>query len=197
MKKYLKDYIYENFKVIFAIFLFIIIGLVLGIFIFNISEETVKSGIIQSAKSTLEIAKEEKFEGINIILNSIVMNFFVILIIYFSSITLIPKALINIVSILKGISLGLYIPVLFNIFGISNGILSLIIYIIIPNIIYISSYIFLCNNAILFHNKIIEEDFKLSNLCFEMIKIVIVFSLMLVSVILEQVAVMVIINNYF
>lgn len=197
MKKYLKEYIYINFRNIFTIFLFIVIGLVVGIAIFHSSGENVRNEIINNAMNTLNIAKNQNFEGINIIINSIKMNFCIILIIYFASITLIPKLLINIVSLLKGISLGLYIPVLFNIFGISSGIFSLILLIIIPNLIYIAPYIFLSNNAILFHDKIINEDFKISTIFSEAIKIVIVFSLMLVSTMLEQIAAMVIIGNYF
>lgn len=196
MKKYLKEYIYSNFNNIFTIFLFIIIGLVVGIVVFHTSNETVKTDIINNAINTLDIAKNKNFEGINITINSICMNLFVIFTIYFASITLIPKLLINMISLLKGISLGLYIPVLFSIFGISNGILSLVLLIIIPNLIYITSYIFLSNNAILFHDKIIKENFKISFICIEAIKIVIVFSLMLVAVMLEQIAAVVIIGNY-
>lgn len=196
MKKYLKDYIYNNSKNIFTIFLFIVIGLVVGIFIFNVSDENLKQEIIQSIRNTLYISKNNNFEGINIIINSLSTNITLICIIYFISLTLIPRLLINLVSMLKGISLGLYIPVLFNIFGISNGIISLLILIVIPNIIYISSYIYLCNNAILFHKKILEEGFKFSNFCLESVKVVITFSLMLASVILEQISVIIIISRF-
>ena len=130
MKKYLKEYIYENLKSIIIILSFIIIGLVVGIISFNISNQEIKTEIILSVKNTLDIAKNENFEGINILFNSIGINIFVISIIYFSAVTLIPKLFINLVSFFKGISLGLYIPILFNIFGIGNGILSLILFLV-------------------------------------------------------------------
>lgn len=196
MKKYLKEYIYENLKSIIIILSFIIIGLVVGIISFNISNQEIKTEIILSVKNTLDIAKNENFEGINILFNSIGINIFVISIIYFSAVTLIPKLFINLVSFFKGISLGLYIPILFNIFGIGNGILSLILLIILPNIIYIAAYIYMCNNSILFHNKVVEQGIKLSIICVEMFKIVITLALFIGSVILEQIGIFVVINNY-
>ena len=196
MKKYLKEYIYENLKSIIIILSFIIIGLVVGIISFNISNQEIKTEIILSVKNTLDIAKNENFEGINILFNSIGINIFVISIIYFSAVTLIPKLFINLVSFFKGISLGLYIPILFNIFGIGNGILSLILLIILPNIIYIAAYIYMCNNSILFHNKVIEQGIKLSIICVELFKIVITLALFIGSVILEQIGIYIVINNY-
>ena len=196
MKKYLKEYIYENLKSIIIILSFIIIGLVVGIISFNISNQEIKTEIILSVKNTLDIAKNENFEGINILFNSIGINIFVISIIYFSAVTLIPKLFINLVSFFKGISLGLYIPILFNIFGIGNGILSLILLIILPNIIYITAYIYMCNNSILFHNKVVEQGIKLSIICVEIFKIVITLALFIASVILEQIGIFVVINNY-
>lgn len=196
MKKYLKEYIYENLKSIIIILAFIIIGLVVGIISFNISNEDIKTEIISTVRNTLDISKNENFEGINILFNSIGTNLFVISIIYFSAITLIPKIIINIVSFFKGISLGLYIPILFYIFSIGDGILSLIFLIILPNIIYIAAYIYMCNNSILFHNKVIEHGIKLSIVCVEFFKIVITLALFIASVILEQIGIFVVINNY-
>lgn len=196
MKKYLKEYIYENLKSIIIILSLIIIGLVVGIISFNISNQEIKTEIILTVKNTLDISKDENFEGINILFNSIGINIFVISIIYFSAVTLIPKLFINLVSFFKGISLGLYIPILFNIFSIGNGILSLILLIILPNIIYISAYIYMCNNSILFHNKVIEQGIKLSIICVEIFKIVITLALFIGSVILEQIGIYIVINNY-
>jgi len=196
MKKYLRDYIYNNIKNIFTIFFVVVIGLVVGIVLFNISEVSIKNEIIQSVTNTLNVSKSKNFEGINIMMNSLTTNMFLIGIIYFISLTLIPKLLINLVSLLKGVSIGLYIPVIFSIFGVGNGILVLLILIIIPNIVYIASYIYLCNNSILFHERISEEGFKISTLCLECIKVVITFSLILVSVILEQISVSLIISRF-
>lgn len=196
MKKYLKEYIQENINSIIVILLFIIFGLVVGIFCFNISNKEIKNEIILNVKNTLDIAKSENFEGINIILNSIGVNIFIIAIIYFSAITLIPKILINITSFLKGVSLGLYIPVLFNILGVSEGVVSLILLIVLPNIIYIAAYIYMCNNSIIFHEKVLEHGIKFSIVCLESLKIVITFALIISSIILEQVGVFIVINNY-
>lgn len=196
MKKYLREYIYTNFKNIVMIFTFIIIGIAMGIIIFNTSEEVVKNEIVQNAKNIIDISKNQNFEGINIIINSISLNFIMITIIYFAAVTLIPRVIINIISMLRGISIGLYIPVLFSIFGIGNGFIALIILIIIPNIINISSYIYLCSNAIIFNKKIIDEGFKISVFLYEITKIIIAFSLILLSVILEQVGVIIIIGNF-
>ena len=196
MKKYLKEYIQENFNSIIMIVLFITIGLVVGILGFYISDEIIKNEIILNVRNTLDIAKNENFECINILLNSFVTNIFIIAIIYFSTITLIPKILINLTSFFKGISIGLYISILFSIFGIYDGIIALFFLIVLPNIIYISAYIYMCNNSIIFHNKVLKHEVKVSIICLECIKLVIALVLIISSIILEQIGVFIVINNY-
>jgi hypothetical protein len=171
-------------------------GLVVGICIFNFTEDTLKDQFIGEVKSTLELAKDENFEGINIIFNGLLLNFFIVLIIYFSSLTLIPNILIDFITFIKGIMVGIFIPIIFIIFGNGKGILAILLYNIIPNIIYLIPYLYLCNNSLLFHNSLINVGVKISIILSEIVKIIISFSFILISILIEQLASCILIHMY-
>lgn len=196
MREYLKEYIYNNFKDITFILFFIIFGLVVGIALFNISDITVKEEIVNNVNQTINISKTESFEGVNIILNGVFMNLILIGMIYFCSITLIPKILIYCITLLKGISLGLYIPILFYLLSPTNALISLLILILIPNVIYLFAYIFICNNSILFHERLFNGNIKFIEVLGELLKVVIAFSIIVVSILVEQVAVVILLNKF-
>ena len=82
MKKYLRNYIEENFKILSIIFFCIIIGLVVGIIFYNVINPTLKEEIIKSMRQTLELTKQENFTGINVIRNGMVANAVLVMIIY-------------------------------------------------------------------------------------------------------------------
>ena len=172
MKKYFKEYISQNFKVLTILFICLIIGIVMGVAIYHILDDGVKTELINTMKSTLDLTKQE-----NIILT---------LIIYLISLTLISPYLISILSITKGFAIGIYIPTLFQIFNFGNGILAMILLIIIPNLVYIPSYVYMCTNSINFNYNLINGENKMSLVVKEIIKIVVGFSLMFLGVILEQ-----------
>ena len=196
MKKYLKNYIEKNIKNILFILFFIIIGLVIGIVLFNLLDLELRDQVILSIKDTLNIARDNNFEGINIINNGIILNIIILAIIYFSSITFIPNVLINLITFLKGMSIGIYLSTIFSIFDFSNALVTSIIIILLPNIIYIPSYIYLCNNTLLLHCKIIEKNIKIYNLGIEVLKIIMGFSVIFLSVVLEQLGAITVINRY-
>ena len=196
MEKYLKNYIEKNIKNILFILFFITIGLVMGIVMFETLDVQLKESIIAEIKNNLEMTKKSGFEGINMISNGIFFNVIIISIIYFSVITFIPKIIINLVSTLKGISMGMYVATLFSIFNIGNAVVISIFLILLPNIIYIPAYIFICDNALLLHVNIENKNLKLYKLGIEVIKIIIGFSMIFLSILLEQISVISIINRY-
>ena len=126
MKKYFKEYISQNFKVLTILFICLIIGIVMGVAIYHILDDGVKTELINTMKSTLDLTKQENFQGINIIKNGMISNIILTLIIYLISLTLISPYLISILSITKGFAIGIYIPTLFQIFNFGNGIIALI-----------------------------------------------------------------------
>lgn len=186
MKVFLQDFIRDNIKMISILTLCMVIGLIVGIFMYQMISPGVRSELINSMKSTLDLSKQEGFEGINIIRNGMISNLILVLIIYLMSLTLISPYLISILSLFKGLAIGIYIPTLLQIFGPSKGVLAIFLLVIIPNLVYIPSYLFLCTNSIRFHLSLIGDENKFTVLMKESFKIMLGFSIMFVGVILEQ-----------
>ena len=194
MKKYLINYIRENFKIFKAISVFIIIGIIIGIFLFNFLPNDIIDNIISSSKATLNLAKENNFEKTNIILNGTINNLILLSIIYISSLLIIAEQTSLLISTVKGLSIGFYAVNLINIFGIKNGIISILCLIIVPNIIYLPTFIFTLINSINFHYITVREKFNISYLIKEVYNLIISISLIFLSVILEQTMCNIVIN---
>lgn len=186
MKNKIFEYINHNIKTISVITLFIILGIIIGLFLYQFISNGIKNDFINTMKSTLELTKNVNFEGINIIKNGLISNIFLVIIIYMLSLTLFSTYFITLISFFKGLSIGMYIPTLFNIFGMSKGVLATLLLIIIPNLVYIPSYVFLSTNSIKFHYLLLSGESKIVVLLREIVKVVIGFSIMFLGVILEQ-----------
>ncbi len=196
MKEYLKVYVEENYKIIKIIGMCFLIGLVVGVIFFGFVNDGIKNEFIGSLKNTLDLSKNNNFESINIIKNGIVANFILLFIIYFCSITLIAPILICMVTFFKSFSIGIYIPIIFNVFGASKGIIVTILLVVLPNLLYIPAFIFSSTNAIKFHYSLFEkkETGLLFNLMRELMYIFIAFSIIILSVVVEQLVSLNVIN---
>ena len=197
MKKYLRNYIEENFKILSIIFFCIIIGLVVGIIFYNIINPTLKEEIIKSMRQTLELTKQENFTGINVIRNGMVANAVLVMIIYLISLSLITPYLMSVLSISKGLAIGVYIPTLFQIFGPSKGIVALLLLVVLPNLIYIPAYMYISANSLRFNYGIIsKENSRTSLVVKESVKLLIGFSIMFLSIVIEQFTTLGVISLY-
>lgn len=197
MKKYLRNYIEENFKILSIIFFCIIIGLVVGIILYNVINPTLKEEIIKSMRQTLELTKQENFTGINVIRNGMVANAVLVMIIYLISLSLIAPYLISVLSISKGLAIGVYIPTLFQIFGPSKGIVALLLLVVLPNLIYIPAYMYISANSLKFNYGIIsKENSRTSLVVKESVKLLIGFSIMFLSIVIEQFSTLGVISLY-
>lgn len=196
MKEYLKVYVEENYKIIKIIGMCFLIGLVVGVIFFGFVNDGIKNEFIGSLKNTLDLSKNNNFESINIIKNGIVANFILLFIIYFCSITLIAPILICMVTFFKSFSIGIYIPIIFNVFGASKGIIVTLLLVVLPNLLYIPAFIFSSTNAIKFHYSLFEnkESGILFNLIRELMYIFIAFSIIILSVVVEQLVSLNVIN---
>lgn len=188
MLDYLREYIKENIKIISVLFLCVIIGLVVGMLVYKIIPSNSNIELINTLKNTLEYTKQEDFVGINVIKNGVISNSILVAIIYFSSITLIAPFIVCIMNFVKGLAIGLYIPTIFYVFGFGNGILILLLLVVIPNLVYLPAYIYLSINSLKFHYELFEikEEGKIGLTLREILKIVLGFSVIILSVILEQ-----------
>ncbi len=189
MKEYLLNYIKTNFKTIKTLLICLVIGVVIGVVIYQLIDENIRDELISSVSSTLSIAKGEGFEGINVLKNGILSNILISIIIYISSITLISPVCICALNVIRGVSIGIYISTIFAVFGIGSGILATILIIVLPNLIYIPAYIYMCTNSVNFHYLIIDKSSRenfLKELVKESYRFIIAFSLMILSVLIEQ-----------
>lgn len=197
MKKYLRNYIEENFKVLSIIFFCLIIGLVIGIILYNMIDSTLKEEIINSMKQTLELTKQENFTGINVIKNGMIANAVLVMVIYLISLSLIAPYLISILSISKGLAIGVYVPTLFQIFEPSKGLVALLLLVVLPNLIYIPAYMYISTNSLKFNYSIVsKESSKTSLVTKESIKLLIGFSIMFLSIVVEQLTTLGVISLY-
>lgn len=187
MLDYIKKYIEDNLKNIFLLFSIIIIGIIFGIIFYQFVPSGTKEQLINTLRITLNSCKQEDFESVNVIKNGIISNCILIVLVYASALTLIAPTCICMINALKAFSIGLYIPTLFQVFGFGNGILALLFLVIIPNIIYIPAFIYLSANSINFHFSLIGSNENRFKLIFsESFKLILASSIIVLSVIIEQ-----------
>lgn len=198
MKEFLKKYIEENYKILKIISICFIIGLVVGILVYAFINDGIKNEYIKTLKNTLDLSKDSGFENVNIIKNGMISNGILLFIIYFCSITIIAPMLICMTTFFKSFSIGIYIPVIFNVFGVSKGFLVTLLLVIIPNILYIPAYIFSTTNAIKFHYFLFEKKDTgvIFGLLKELIYVFISFSIIILSIVLEQLVTLNVVDIY-
>ena len=196
LKQYITKYVKENFKIIQILSFILLLGMISGIVVFSFLSNDIKNEFVSTIKSNLDIAKTTNFEGINIIKNGISSNLYLSLAIYFMAITLIAPILVILVVALKGFSIGVFISSIISLFGIGKGILVVLVLVLLPNIIYIPSFIYLCVNSINFHYMIMEDKDKIKSFGKESYKYILVMSLFVLSLIIEQLTSYLVINMY-
>lgn len=132
-----------------------IFGILVGFIIFAFLGDGNKQELIEMIRGTIDITSKEGFEGINIIQNGMQINVIVMVIFMFSSFTVVSFLVVSAIILFKGISLSMYICILFSVFGALKGIISTILVAIIPNLILIIIYIFLGIECIKVSNEIL------------------------------------------
>ena len=108
-------------------------------------------------------------------------------VIYLLALSFICPYLIGSLSLLKGFSIGLYVPTIFYIFGLKNGIIATSLMVVLPNIFYIVSFIYSCTNAYNLNLKLMnKEGTKIMIIAQEIIRIAVSFSFVFLGVFIEQ-----------
>ena len=187
MLEYINRYIEENLKNIVALLSFILIGIIFGLIFYQFLPSGTKEELVNTLRTTLDLSKNENFENVNVIKNGVISNSILVLVIYIATLTLIAPAVISTTCVFKGFSIGLYIPTLFQVFGFGNGILSLILLVILPYIIYIPAFVFLAVNSINFHFNLVNSNINRFKLVIsEVYKLILGISIIVLSVIVEQ-----------
>ena len=157
MKKKIQKYIIYNIKNITFFSVMFVIGIILGIIFFTTLNADNKAEILSSILNSVSLIQQEGFEKISILKNSLLINFYLVMLMFISTFTFFPFFINSGVILFKGISLSNYICLLFNIFGIGKGIFFMFFVAIIPNILQILLYIFIANESCLINEEIKKE----------------------------------------
>lgn len=152
MKEILKDYIVRNKKNFIIIIILFCVGIGIGIFFVNNSNEVQKNELNEYINNLiLKIKDSDNIKSFNLLGLSIKENIFSILIIWFLGCTIIGGIFIYIAIIYKGFSIGYTISAIIAVLGIKQGVTISIISLLLQNIFFLPAYFLIAENR----NKII------------------------------------------
>ena len=195
MNKSIQKYIVENLHTISKLLIIYFIGIVIGIILFNLSG--IKTDYVDIVRNVFDSVNEENFKSINVILNGLKNNALFIGLLYLSLITLIAPIVVCVLLMLKAIITGIYICCLFSVLGIGNGLIAVFLSVILPLLFTLSAYIFISTNIInLYISFTSDGKIEIKDILKNIYWLIISFSLISLSVVLEQVMTGIIFNLY-
>jgi hypothetical protein len=199
----LKDYILkllkENKKSIKVFIFCILLGLATGFISFNFLSMDNKQELVNSVKVTLDICKNENFEKVSILQNGLNSSFITVILFLIVSTTIVAPIVFCCIYFLKGFAIGIYISVIYSIFGFWNGTLSNFLINIIPNLIFIPVYIYIGIKTIDFHYYICGTNTlreKLKRLIYLGYSYIICMPFFFLSIVIEQIVFPIVLNIY-
>lgn len=195
MNKSIQKYICQNIGTIAKVLIVYAIGIVVGIVLFYATD--IKQEYVDIVKGVFDTTKQENFKSINIIANGIKNNTFYIVLLYSTLLTIIAPLLVCLFVIVKAIITGIYMCTIFCVFGLGKGFLATILGVIIPLIISLAGYIIICTNIInMFNSMSNGNKLELKDIIKQLYWLVISFSLISFSIVIEQLMTSVIFNMY-
>ena len=195
MNKSIQKYIVENIHTILKLLIIYFIGIAIGIILFNLSG--IKTDYVDIVRNVFDSVNEENFKSINVILNGLKNNALFIGLLYLSLITLIAPIVVCVLLMLKAIITGIYICCLFSVLGIGNGLIAVFLSVILPLLFTLSAYIFISTNIInLYISFTSDGKIEIKDILKNIYWLIISFSLISLSVVLEQVMTGIIFNLY-
>jgi hypothetical protein len=199
IKKWLKNYIIDNKYEVLLFSTLFLIGVVVGIMTYIFAGDEVRRVSMEAVTGVLDLSSKEEFLKSNIIMDGLKSNIILIGILILMSITLFGRWGIYIIMMLKGISIGLYTAVIFNVFGIWWGIVVNLLLVVLVNVVYVPAIIYLCIvlNNLNFDAFRTRNDGLTSKQLFGVIgSILFSFILIFSSIILEQIFSTIVLNIY-
>lgn len=189
-----------NNKYEVIVFSFIVlVGIVIGISTFLVAEDNTRRIATEAVTGVLDLSAKEEFIKADIILNGLKSNFIFITILFIFAMTLFGKWGIYISMLIKGIALGIYTSVLFNVFGFGYGLLVNILLVLLVNIIYIPALIYICVSLYNLNFDIFKMRNEVnisSSIIKSVFEVFTGFILIFSSIILEQIMSTVMLNIY-
>lgn len=199
LKKWIKNYFVNNKYDVLLFAAIITIGVFIGISTFLLSGEKTQGIVVESVTGVLDLSVKEEFIKANIIADGLKSNLVLILIMIFFSITLFGKWGIYIIMLLKGTGIGIYSAVLFTVFGFWWGLLVNMLLVIIINLIYIPSLIYIAVSLVglnFYAFKTRNDGLTSKQIFRTILDIFMGFVLIFSSVILEQILSTITLNIY-
>lgn len=142
LKKLISEYVYQNKKIVIGLFICIIIGIISGLSIYLLSNNVLKDKLSNQMLDAIKLSDNGEYIKTDIIYNGIRNNVIYILIMFGLSIMLYGSLLIYFLYIIKGMSIGIYIATLFNIFGFWWGLLVILLLVVLVNVVYLPAISF-------------------------------------------------------
>ena len=106
MKKKIQKYIIYNIKNITFFSIMFVIVIILGIIFFTTLNADNKAEILSSILNSVSLIQQEGFEKISILKNSLLINFYLVMLMFISTFTFFPFFINSGVILFKGISLS-------------------------------------------------------------------------------------------
>ena len=152
MKTILIDYIMRNKRNFIIIALLFCVGIAVGIFSVNNSNDAQKEDLNTYIVTLVTKIKEiDKIDNFDMLFLSIKENISTILIVWFLGCTIIGGVFIYLAIIYKGFTIGYTISAMIAVLGTKQGILISILSLLLQNIIFLPAFFIIAENR----NKII------------------------------------------
>lgn len=152
MKKVLINYIIKNKKSFFIIAIIFILGISLGIFFVNTSNDFQKDELNTYVKALIKNIKDtDNISKMDLLFLSIKQNVCFILFVWFLGCTIIGGLFIYVTILYKGFAIGYTISSIIAVLGVKNGIIFSCLSLLLQNIIFIPAFFIIAENR----NKII------------------------------------------
>lgn len=199
IKRWIKNYLIDNKYEVLLFCTIVIIGITIGITTFLVSSEKTQGIGVEAVTGVLNLSVKEEFIKANIIADGIKSNLILLLILFILSITLFGKWGIYAVMFIKGVGIGIYTVVLFNVFGLWWGLLVNIMLVLFVNLIYMPALIYIGISLVNFNFdlfKIRNDGLTSKKLLRVIANLMISFVFMFSSIILEQILSTVMLNIY-
>lgn len=187
-KRWLKKYINDNNKIIVILLISIIAGIIAGVVLYNFSVKEERITLKEQIVGVMQNHGKEVIKT-KVIYNGIKNNVGYILMLFIFSIMLFGNFLICFLFAIKGIAIGIYMAILFGIFGPWWGILVIIMLVILVNIVYLPAMIYIGTTFVDYNNSVFDKEkskFKNCTLSGTLLKTMFGIGIILSSIILEQ-----------
>lgn len=152
MKKVLIEYILRNKKNFIIIITLFCVGITIGIFFVNNSNNAQKEELNSYINTLVSKVKEtENIDNFKLITLSIKENASMILLVWFLGCTIIGGIFIYLAVIYKGFTIGYTISAMIAVLGFKEGIIISLVSLLLQNIIFLPAFFLIAENR----NKII------------------------------------------